>query len=264
MEIACPNCAKRFRVPDEKLGPAGRKVRCAACGNVWFQAPAAGAPSGAAQQNAPGQAAARPAAAPPPPAEATGGERWPPAPHREEPGYDRPPIFDGPHLGEPRRFELSSDADYERGARGRSRLGLILGWLLLVAVIAVLLGGGWYYRGQVVEAVPELRQVYDLLGVPLEAGHPGVVLEDVTTQVNTVDGNRVMTITGEVGNVSDQSREVPLLVATVTDKTGAVLLEWRFEAGRGVLGPGETVTFETRREAIPHGELAVTVDFVLR
>lgn len=253
MEIACPNCAKRFRVPEEKLGPSGRKVRCAGCGNVWFQQPAAAA--------APGGPAAP---LPEEPESDSAAGRWPPAPHREEPGYDRPPIFDGPHFGEPHRFELSSDADYDRAPRRRSRLGLILGWLLLVLVVAVLVGGGWYYRDRVVETVPELQQIYDLLGVPLDAGHPGVVLEDLTTQVSMLDGSRVMTITGEVGNISDQAREVPPLVATVTDGTGAVLLEWRFEAGRSVLDPGETVTFETRREGIPRGELAVTVDFVLR
>ncbi|MEX0760294.1 MAG: DUF3426 domain-containing protein [Tistlia sp.] len=254
MEIACPNCAKRFRLPAEKLGPKGRKLRCAGCAHVWFQAPP---PEAAAEGTG---AAAAPATA----LAAEAGEvPWPKAPHREEPGYDRPPIFDGPHLGEPRRFELSSEADDARRARGGSRAGLVVGWLLLLLVVAGLVVGGWYYRNQIVEAVPELRQIYDLLDVPLETGHPGVVLEDVTTQVNTVGDGRVMTITGRVGNVSDLPREVPMLVATVTDKTGAVLVEWRFDAGRTVLRPGEELEFETRREAIPRGELSVRVDFVL-
>lgn len=261
MEIACPNCAKRFRLPAEKLGPNGRKVRCASCAHVWFQAPPPvpeSAPPGAPTGPAPATVPATPA-----PAGSDAAEGWPRDPHRGEPGYDRPPIFDGPHLGEPRRFELSGEAEYGKRDRGRSRVGILLGWLLLLLVIAGLVAGGWYYRNQVVEAVPELQQIYDLLGVPLEAGHPGVVLEDVTTQVASAEGDRVMTITGRVGNISDRSREVPLLVATVTDKTGAVLVEWRFDAGRAVLTPGEEIRFETRREGIPRGELAVRVDFVL-
>lgn len=242
MEIACPNCAKRFRVPAEKLAPKGRKVRCAACGHVWFQAAAESAQPHLVSDDA---------------------EQWPRDPHRAEPGYDRPPIFDGPHLGEPHRFELSGDPDHAKPARRRSGLGLLLGWLLLVVVIAGLLAGGWYYRNQIVERVPQLQQLYDLAGVPLEAGHPGVELQDVTTQLNTVDGERVMTITGAVANISSQPREVPLLVATVTDPTGAVLVEWRFEAGKKQLAADEEVSFETRREAIPQGELSVRVDFVL-
>ncbi|SME91624.1 MJ0042 family finger-like domain-containing protein [Tistlia consotensis] len=263
MEIACPNCAKRFRVPTEKLAPNGRKVRCAACGHVWHQP----APEGAAPaQPAPGPAAAPPAPArpaAPKPAAAESAEQWPRDPHRAEPAYDRPPIFDEPHFGEPRRFELAGDGDYARLSRGRSRVVLLLGWLLLLLVVAALLGGGWYYRNQVVATVPELQQIYDLLGVPLENGHPGVALRDVTTQLNTVDGSRVMTITGSVVNIGDEERKVPLLVATVTDKTGAVLVEWRFEAGKALLAPGEKVAFETKREAIPRGELSVRVDFVL-
>lgn len=265
MEIACPNCAKRFRVPDEKLAPRGRKVRCASCGNTWFQAPPANTPAAAAE---PARPAAPPAPPPPPDPRRSDPEGWPADAQASQgrqgaAGYDRPPIFDGPHLGEPRRFELSSDADYDRLPRRRSRIGLVIGWLLLLLVVGALVGGGWYYRNQVVETVPELQQIYDLLGVPLEAGHPGVVLQNVTTQVNTVDENRVMTITGTVENISDQPREVPLLIATVTDKTGAVLVEWRFDAGQSLLEAGQTVDFTTRREAIPRGELSVRVDFVL-
>jgi predicted Zn finger-like uncharacterized protein len=268
MEIACPNCAKRFRLPAEKLAPNGRKVRCASCAHVWFQAPppAAEAPAGPAEPPPAAPRAAAPAAPAPeaaPGAAPDAAAGWPKDPHRAEPGYDRPPIFDGPHLGEPRRFELSGEAEYGRLDRGRGRVGILLGWLLLLLVIAGLVAGGWYFRNQIVEAVPELQQIYDLVGVPLEADHPGVVLEDVTTQVASVEGDRVMTITGRVGNISDRAREVPLLVATVTDKTGAVLVEWRFDAGRTVLTPGEEIRFETRREAIPRGELSVRVDFVL-
>lgn len=254
MEIACPNCAKRFRVPAEKLAPAGRKVRCASCGHVWFQAPSAAAVA----EPVPAGAGAAPAPAP-----AAASQGWPDEPRRLEPGYDRPPIFDGPHLGEPRRFDLSGEADYGNPPQRRSPVGAVFGWLLLVLVIAGLVGGGWYYRNQIVANVPELRQVYDLLGVPLEAGHPGVTLSDVTTRLNTVDGDRTMIITGTVVNAGERPRDVPLLVATVTDSAGAVLVEWRFEAGQPVVAPGESLAFETRREGIPRGDLSVRVDFVL-
>jgi len=44
MIIQCPSCQARFMLPDEALGDAGKKVRCAKCRDVWFQkAPAVSA-----------------------------------------------------------------------------------------------------------------------------------------------------------------------------------------------------------------------------
>src|SRR5947209_909041 len=36
MLIVCPNCTSSYAVADDKLGPAGRSVRCLRCRTVWF------------------------------------------------------------------------------------------------------------------------------------------------------------------------------------------------------------------------------------
>lgn len=41
MRLACPNCAATYDVAESAIGPAGRKVRCRACGTSWFQPPVA-------------------------------------------------------------------------------------------------------------------------------------------------------------------------------------------------------------------------------
>ena len=44
MIVTCSTCSKRYLVDSRALGAAGRNVRCAACGNTWFQTPPEDAP----------------------------------------------------------------------------------------------------------------------------------------------------------------------------------------------------------------------------
>jgi predicted Zn finger-like uncharacterized protein len=49
MQLSCPNCSATYQVPENAIGPGGRKIRCRACDTSWFQpgqvAPAAPLPA---------------------------------------------------------------------------------------------------------------------------------------------------------------------------------------------------------------------------
>ena len=47
MLIVCPNCASSYEVAPDKLGAAGRSVRCVRCQTVWFATAQAGQPPAA-------------------------------------------------------------------------------------------------------------------------------------------------------------------------------------------------------------------------
>ena len=38
MILTCPKCATRFFADDDTIGPAGRRVECNACGEIWSSA----------------------------------------------------------------------------------------------------------------------------------------------------------------------------------------------------------------------------------
>ena len=46
MQLICPHCAATYQVPDDAIGPNGRKIRCRACETSWQEPPrrAAGSP----------------------------------------------------------------------------------------------------------------------------------------------------------------------------------------------------------------------------
>ena len=39
MKIKCPDCSTSYEIKVEALGPEGRSVKCAKCGNRWFVSP---------------------------------------------------------------------------------------------------------------------------------------------------------------------------------------------------------------------------------
>ena len=39
MILTCPRCATRYVVGEDQVGPQGRKVKCASCGERWMASP---------------------------------------------------------------------------------------------------------------------------------------------------------------------------------------------------------------------------------
>ena len=37
MQLSCPNCGATYEVPENAIGPSGRKIRCRACDTSWFE-----------------------------------------------------------------------------------------------------------------------------------------------------------------------------------------------------------------------------------
>jgi len=37
MQLSCPNCGATYDVPENAIGPNGRKIRCRACDTSWFE-----------------------------------------------------------------------------------------------------------------------------------------------------------------------------------------------------------------------------------
>ena len=86
--------------------------------------------------------------------------------------------------------------------------------------------------------------------------------DDPETVRRLVDGDRVVVIEGLVVNVSDRTRRVPPLSASLTDAEGVELDRWTFEAADATLAPGGTTKFETVAKNPPR-EGNLSIDFVV-
>ncbi len=255
MILNCPSCQARYVVPDSAIGIDGRKVRCAQCRFSWFQegsgipqpiAPAA-APdrqrSRATASQQPRPAPARTAPPPPTPAE--------PAAESESPDQEatapEPPGW-GPASWEPAKPE----EEPRRRRRNPARM-----WTILAVIAALLMVGALaavYYLG------PQQITAW-LGGGDVETGERlRFTRRDVSREPLPTD-NELLTVTGEITNVSGQVQRVPQIRADITDSDRRVIFSWTIAPPVGELQPGQAATFSSASTDVPKGGRNLNLSF---
>jgi predicted Zn finger-like uncharacterized protein len=239
MILTCPSCRSRYQADSARFLPNGRNVRCAKCGQVWFQPapqpePAAEAASlepAAAMEGSDSlaEAAAVSAAAAQlgdfGPADfgvaRTDSEDVPQAPHRAV---------------RPRRLKAPPPAQ-------------VAGWAVLILMVA---GIGWsavQFRQTIANLWPETASVYAALGMPVNVR--GMALVNIAYQQDFEDGQPVLSVTGKVVNISNHELPVPGLRVVLTDDSKHELYRWTFDVGVPTLKAGAESSFVTRLSSPP-------------
>jgi predicted Zn finger-like uncharacterized protein len=100
------------------------------------------------------------------------------------------------------------DEDEDKNESGNS-IGLILGvvFLMLITGTAV---GGFFLRDMVQEMVPQTKPLYEMLGLSDPLG-TGLDIQDVRSQRGQEDENDILTVKGNIVNISEKLRMVPLI-----------------------------------------------------
>lgn len=131
MRAACPSCGAVYDIPEQRLAPAVRRLRCARCAYEWT-------------------IGARPSASPvPPPPEPPAPPvplPVPPAPPAAEPLAARPSPF--PPYEEPREFAW----------------GALAAWLVSLAVLVGLVFAAVWFRAEIMQAWPPSQRLFGLFG----------------------------------------------------------------------------------------------------
>lgn len=160
MDIACPNCAATYRVP-EALVAQGKPLRCAACGETWV--PEMPPIEDAAHQEAPPTEihAPEPAPAEAAAAEAPEAQPEPAQPTPEIPPSPPAPARPAPPLAPP---PLHPPVLSGRAPGLRSGVPLRLAWAASIATLLLALAGLAFYGDAIAAAWPPFARVTALLG----------------------------------------------------------------------------------------------------
>lgn len=167
------------------------------------------------------------------------GETW-----REQAPADAPPAADlAPPADAFRPLPPGSNLPVPAVAR-RSRRSAFLLLGVAAAVLAVGIGAV-LLRERVVGAWPAAARLYDAVGLPVETLGAGLQLRNVRSERRDEDGIGEILVEGQIVNVSDVQRSVPMLRAVALDAEGRELRDWSIPPSQVILLPGEVATFES-------------------
>ncbi|GGF44320.1 MJ0042 family finger-like domain protein [Youhaiella tibetensis] len=283
MIITCPHCQTRYQIALETIGSAGRKVQCANCGEAWQAMPEFPKPRPKPTLVQPGEeypddklfdeadearldaefaAQEREASA-----QATGED--------DESSTDEFADFEeveeeaiNPQMPprpavDPALARKQQRAFFRRqNARGRqlpmARVRRTARILVAVALV-MLIGGGLFFRTNIVRQFPALAGLYESVGLGVNV--VGLEIRDLKTMRSQRAGNDILSIESRIYSVANRIVPVPSVVVTLLDGSGAALYEWSVTPQARDLKPGEVIDFSTELPKPPAGASQVKLTF---
>lgn len=233
MILTCPACATSYFVPDDAIGPNGRRVRCKSCGHDWR----------ATLEDEPLELSA---ATEEPVAEPGFGKR-----------EDAPEsLAETPAPELPRAFRAK--AEQQRKMRRAATQGAV--WAGLAVVFLSLIGAAYAFRLPIVQAWPQAAAVYKLVGAPVNLA--GLEFEAVGAKIAAHDPGKVV-VSGALRNIRDNEVVAPPVRVALLDAKGGEVAHRIVRLEAAPVLPGKVLGFAVIIPDAGHKAAGVGVDFVM-
>ena len=233
MILTCPACATSYFVPDEAIGPNGRRVRCKSCGHDWR----------ATLEDEPLELSA---ATEEPAVEGGFGKR------EETPDS----LAETPAPELPRAFRAK--AEQQRKMRRAATQGAV--WAGLAVVFLALIGAAYAFRLPIVQAWPQAAAVYKLVGAPVNLA--GLEFEAVGAKTTPYDPGKVV-VSGALRNIRDNEVVAPPVRIALLDAKGVEVAHRIIRLETAPVLPGKVQGFAVVIPDPDHKASGVGVDFVM-
>jgi len=228
MILTCPECASRYFVADDSIGPAGRTVRCSSCSTRWT-------------------AHAEPA-----------GDSAPPSP---EPMFGTPEP--GDQLATPQEEPLPRVFRERAATRQKVRQAVAAGavWAGLAAGFVLLLGITVLLRQDIAGLWPRTAGAYAMAGLPVNL--VGLTIENQHAQPQLQDGHAALVISGSLRNIRDRPVVAPPLRVSLLNVAGRSLAVKIADPDGARIPPGEARRFVINMLDPPVSATDVDIAFVM-
>lgn len=239
MILTCPECATRYFVDDDRVGTSGRTVRCAACGSNWRATAEAPLNLTAGTEPAPYVRGAEPpsfAASEPAPAPEVAEKSSAPDVHKT----------------------FRAKVEQKRKVREAAAAGVV--WGMMCVGFALLLGGAYFFRVDIVKLYPKAAGAYAWVGAPVNP--TGLVFEKIAP-TPAPDGLAAVTVSGQVRNVIGRATVAPPIRVALIDKSGARIASQVLRLPAQALAPGKVQAFSVSLPDPKGAAVDVDVAFAL-
>lgn len=216
MILTCPQCATRYFVGDDQVGPSGRTVKCSSCGERWK---ASDEPALELVSSPEEGATARVPSASGPQSEAE-------VPPTALPGEKLPGVF-------------RARARTEKQIRAAAATGVV--WGGMAVVLVALLGFAYFFPAKVVRVWPQTASAFAAIGRPVNL--VGIEIDDLNQQAALQDGHAAVAVSGVLRNVTDKPVVSPPLKFVLLNKAGKAVKIDIVVPQNPHIPPGETRHF---------------------
>lgn len=243
MIITCPDCATRYNVGEAQFSPDGRRVRCQSCDSVWFQGPLEAEQVDATEQIdevAQVDQSAQSARA-----------------------DENKPVDEGPSIDveteAARLLSISKKATQQQKTRKLKVTGAIRGWAALAACVTIFLASSYIWRQAIVKTFPAAADIYARVYLPVNVR--GLEFQNVVYENRFENGVPMLTIRGDLANVSADATIIPRIRFAVIDASDQELYHWTMKVRRKSLSVGGRTKFVTRLASPPPKAKRVQIRF---
>ncbi len=227
MIVSCPSCATRHEFHNALRAPGDVKITCRSCGHRWIEID--------------GDATVYT-------------DFYPRSSARS--------ILEDDHVPEEDVQRLVSAARESREkfeTRRKQRISTIRGWAGFFTFLMLPVVGAAMFPEAVVSAAPIAFKAYEKLGMGVNIY--GLEIRKVEQQHAIVKGVRVLSIKGEISNVTGDVKKIPWLRFALLEPSGKEVYRWTLNTDARPLRPGESTSFVTRVSAPPEASDNLQIRF---
>ena len=159
-----------------------------------------------------------------------------------------PEVFTSDETGDDEDTEY--DDDYDDDDADESS-GSMLKIIIAVVVLVLLLGSVGaviFLRDTIIQTFPSAEGLYSMVGLEDDSLGGGLSINDVKSTRESIGGKDVLVVRGDVVNVSERPRPVPMLELRLSDTEGQVVQSAKSAPLKNELIAGDKISFEIQLE----------------
>ncbi len=226
MILTCPQCETKYKLPVDRLGREGHRVRCSNCDEIWFQMPD--------------------------PDEFSHVE----AGHETEPRQEEPRSF-RELVDRQVEAEFQEIPDSVKPIRESIVLpkppvkkkfspgGALTGYGMAAGIFLMIFGSLLFWRNDVIASWQPSVLFYETIGIDVPLPGHGLSFQDVTAKASPSEeaGTEFVEVTGRIVNSTSNDQILMPVEATLRDREGKALDHWIIDIPEKIVPAQNAVSF---------------------